>query len=281
MRVAILGQGVLGRALTDALIERGYDVAVFTTQESSGVPYVSGTQTVDLKDIAEFQPGEYTWVINALPAGVTVEAPANGVLLDWSGSMGQWWNDESPVPGSVLRPLPPSQQMALAAMRAIGLDSGLSADFTALWSVGRLGHKGVQRLAGETAKMLNGQGKDEGDIAFDVSVQNSDASGLIEQSELMPYQIGWSEMIIPTFHGMALNVSVLGNQNFNDQTLERLSAVGFETADDLSLMTIQQAPESRFVVNFQASGPRVSMTLGFDPVAQATQTTLDLLDRPL
>ena len=88
-------------------------------------------------------------------------------------------------------------------------------------------------------------------------------------------------MIVPTFHGMALRVSVLGNTNFGEQTLERLTAVGFEVAQDVSLQQIQQAPESRFVVGYTAQGPRVSMTLAFDPVAQATQTTLDLLDRPL
>lgn len=281
MQVAILGQGVLGRALTDAMVERGYQPALFTTKASSGVPYMAGDSTLDVKDVAEFQPGEYTWVINAMPAGVSVEAPANGVLLDWSGQMGQWWGDESPVPGTVLRPLPPAQQMALAALRAIGLDSVLSADFMALWSVGKLGHQGVQRLAGETAKMLNGQGRDEGDIAFDLSVASSDPTPLIQQAELMPYQVGWGEMVVPTFHGMALRVSVLGNKNFSDETLERLTAVGFESAEDLSLQQIQQSPESRFVVGFDAQGPRVSMTLGFDPVAQATQTTLDLLDRPL
>ncbi len=281
MQVAILGQGLLGRALTDALVERGYQPAVFTTKASSGVPYMTGDTTLDLQDVAEFQPGQYTWVINAMPAGVAVEAPANGVLLDWSGQMGQWWGDESPVPGTVLRPLPPAQQMALAALRALGLQSVLSADFTALWSVGKLGHGGVQRLAGETAKMLNGQGRDEGDIAFDLSVVQTDPAPLIQQAELMPYQIGWGEMIVPTFHGMALRVSVLGNTNFGEQTLERLTAVGFEVAQDVSLQQIQQAPESRFVVGYTAQGPRVSMTLAFDPVAQATQTTLDLLDRPL
>jgi len=281
MRVAILGSGLLGKALCDALLERGYELSLFSTEKSAAHPYVSGNTTLDITDIAQFQPGEFTWVINAMPAGVAVEAPANGVLLDWSGTLGQWWQDESPVPGSILRPLPPAQQMALAALRAIGLDSVLSADFTALWSVGRLGQSGVQRLAGETAKMLNGQGKDEGDIAFDVSVQASDISGLIQQSELMPYQLGWSELVIPTFHGMALNVSILGNKNFGDETLERLQSVGFEAADDLSLMTIQQAPESRFVVKLDAQGPRLTMTLGFDPLAQVTQTTLDLLDRPL
>lgn len=281
MRVAILGQGVLGRALTDSLIERGYELSLFTTKDSAGVPYTHGTQSLDLNDVAQFQPGEFTWVINAMPAGVAVEAPANGVLLDWSGTLGQWWNDESPVPGSVLRPLPPAQQMALATLRAIGLESVLSADFTALWSVSRLGHRGVQRLASETAKMLNGQGKDEGDIAFDISHQSADPAGLVQLSELMPYQIGWGEMVVPTFHGMALRASVLGNKNFDESTLDRLHAVGFESADDLSLLAIQADAEKRFVVGFDAKGPRLSLTLGFDPVAQATTTTLDLLDRPL
>ena len=58
MQVAILGQGVLGRALTDALVERGYQPAVFTTKASSGVPYMTGDTTLDLQDVAEFQPGQ-------------------------------------------------------------------------------------------------------------------------------------------------------------------------------------------------------------------------------
>ena len=281
MRLAVLGQGVVGRALTDALIERGYELDVFTQKDSAGLPYVTGGTTLDVKDIAEYQPGQYTWVINAMPAGVVVEAPANGVLLDWSGSLGQWWDDESPEPGSILRPIPPAQRMALAALRAVGLSHVLSADFTALWSVGRLGHKGVQRLAGETAKMLNGQGKDEGDIAFDLSVTTSSPEALVLSSELMPYQIGWGELVVPTFHGMAIRVSVLGSKNFGDETFDRLKSVGFEEASDISLMDIQASPDNRYVVGYQANGPRLSMTLGFDPVAQIVSTTLDLLDRPL
>jgi len=56
MQVAILGQGLLGRALTDALVERGYQPAVFTTKASSGVPYMTGDPRWIYKTSPNFSP---------------------------------------------------------------------------------------------------------------------------------------------------------------------------------------------------------------------------------
>ena len=54
----------------------------------------------------------------------------------------------------------PGAALALAALRAVGLSHVCLP--ISLIVVGRaIRHKGVQRLAGETAKMLNGLGKDE------------------------------------------------------------------------------------------------------------------------
>ena len=278
MKIAVLGQGAVGGALIDALSAQGYEVSAFATESSDG----GERGDVAIKDIKQFQPGDYIWVINCLPKGVQVEAPANGVLLDWSGTYGSaWWNDETPAPGEVVRPLPPAQQIGLRALRAVGLNHVLSADLNAISPVSRLGAKGITRLASETAKMLNGQGKDEGDIAFDLSIQDSDASGLVEVSELMPYQIGWRETVVPTFHGMALNISVLGNKNWADDLVEQIESVGFSKSDDINLQAIQEATDSLHLAKVTTAGPRLGFSIGFDPIAQLTQTTLELIDRPL
>ncbi|WP_420550869.1 hypothetical protein [Litorivicinus lipolyticus] len=282
MKVAILGRGVAGGALVAALSDAGYELDVFATAASDGEAVSAGRGEYSVKDIAAFQPGQYTWVINAMPAGVVVEAPANGVLLDLSGQAGtRWWNDETPAPGEVVRLLPPAQMVALRVLQALGTERILSADLTALSPVSRLGKSGVERLAKETAKMLNGQGKDEGDIAFDLSVQGGTADGIAELSGLMPYQLSWGDIVVPTFHGMALRVTALGNQNWGDDAAERLASVGFSVVDDLSLNTIQQASETKQVTGIVTQGPRVSLTVGFDAIAQLNQSVLELLDRPL
>lgn len=74
---------------------------------------------------------------------------------------------------------------------------------------------------------------------------------------------------------------MLGNQNWPDDLAEQMASVGFESADDISLHAIQQAPDTLQVSKIEINGPRLGLTLGFDPIAQLTQTTLELLDRPL
>ncbi len=282
MKVAVLGRGVVGGALVPALADAGYEIDVFATAASDGEAVPGGRADYSVKDIASFQPGQYTWVINAMPAGVVVEAPARGVLLDLSGSLGgRWWNDETPAPGEVVRLLSPAKTVALRVLQALGTDRVLSADLTALSPVSRLGKSGVERLAKETAKMLNGQGKDEGDIAFDLSVQTGSSDAIAELAGLMPYQLSWGEVVVPTFHGMALRVTALGNQNWGDDVVDRLTSVGFDVVDDLSLYAIQQTPETKQVTGIVTEGPRVSLTVGFDAITQMTQTVLELLDRPL
>ena len=275
MSIAILGAGLLGSHLADHLAG-DFALELFDKKERAGED-VSGTV---LKSVEDFKPGDFTWVVNCMPSDVTVEAPANGVLLDWSGAQGELFLDGEPEPGAKLSPLGPLQFEAMRVLQAAGLERVLSADFNALVSASFTGQEGTETLAGQTAKLLNGMGRDEGDWAFDLGLVDSSAKPLIALAELMPYQIGWQTIRVPVFHGCALSFSILANQSLTDLE-ERFTALGIDRSENLNLQALIEAKDTRQLSGLSVEGPRAQGVIAFDPLAQMLERTRDLLDRPL
>lgn len=275
MSVAILGAGLLGAHLADHL-EADFAPDLFDKQARA--EEVVGT--TNLQPIETFKPGDYTWVINCLPVGVNVEAPANGVLIDWSGSQGVSFLDGEPEPGARLAPLPALQFEAMRVLQAVGLERVLSADFTALVSASFTGQAGTDTLASQTAKLLNGMGRDAGDWAFDLGLVDESPAALLGHAELMPYQIGWKAIRVPVFHGCALSFSILSNQSLTDLEA-RFESLGIDRSETLNLQALIEDKATRQLSGLQSDGPRATGVVAFDPLAQMLERTRELLDRPL